>query len=124
VPRTTACAILAAVTVLTITIPGTAAQVVEIRLRGHYFSAPATVVVNVAIEPASDHYRLFVEADSERFSRASEIELAGADGKRVHTLQFQNLPEGIYTLRAEVRSRTEILGKATHELRVLGSGAR
>lgn len=123
-PRATACALLAAVTIITFTIPGTATQIVEIRLRGHYFSAPATVVVNIAVEPASDHYRLIVEADSAKFFRASEIELAGANEKRIHTLQFKNLPEGQYMLRAQVQSRTETLGQATQELRVMGIGGR
>ncbi len=114
----------AAVILTTLVTPGNAAQVVEIRLRGHYFSAPATVVVNVAIEPGADNYKLLIEADSAKFFRSSEIELAGVDDKRIHTVQFKNLPEGEYLLRAEVQSRTAVLGQATQELTVMGIGGQ
>jgi hypothetical protein len=111
-----------AVILTSLVIPGTASQVVEIRLRGHYFSAPATVVVNIAIEPAADNYRLVIEADSPKFFRSSKIELTGSDDKRIHTIQFKNLPEGAYMLRAEVQSRTAVLGQASQELTVMGGG--
>jgi hypothetical protein len=114
--------VLAALILASLVIPGTASQVVEIRLRGHYFSAPATVVVNIAIEPGADDYRLVIEADSPRFFRSSRIELTGADGQRIHTIQFKNLPEGVYMLRAEVQSRTAVLGQASQELTVMGGG--
>lgn len=117
--RRAAYAILAAVT---LTIPGSAAEIVQIHLRGHYFSAPANVIVNVTIEPDAENHTLLIEADSDRFVRSSEMELSGAQEKRIHTIQFKNLPEGQYTLRAEVRSRTEVRGKATQELTVMGVG--
>lgn len=103
---------------------GSAAQVVEIMLRGHYYSAPATVILNVAIEPDADNYRLAVEAESERFFRSSTLELEGESDKRIHTIQFKNLPEGEYILRAEVRSKTAVRGKAQQELTVTGVGGR
>lgn len=120
--RPAASTFLAAVTLASLIIPGNASQIVEIRLRGHYFSAPATVVVNVAVEPGDDNYRLVIEADSAKFFRSSEIELAGAGGQRIHTIQFKNLPEGAYMLRAEVQSRTGVLGQTSQELTVMGGG--
>ena len=101
--------LVAAVAVTTLVTPASATQVVEIRLRGHYFSAPATVVVNVAIEPGADNYKLLIEADGSSFFRSSEIELTGLSDKRIHTFQFKNLPEGVYVLRAAVESRTAVL---------------
>jgi hypothetical protein len=124
VRRTAARFALAAIILSTFGTIGSAARVVEIRLRGHYFPAPATVIVNIAIEPASDNYQLLVEADSETFFRASQIDLAGMDEKRVHTLQFKNLPGGEYSLRAELRSKTDVLGQATQALTVTGMGGR
>ena len=114
----------AVVALTTLVTPGSAAQVVEIRLRGHYFSAPATVIVNVAIEPDAENRRLTIEADSARFFTSSQVELVGASDKRIHTMQFKNLPEGDYVLRAEVRSKTELRGQAMQELTVTGVGGR
>jgi hypothetical protein len=115
---------LAAATLTMLPIRGSAGEIVEIHLRGHYFSAPATVIVNVAIEPDANNHTLLIEADSARFYRSSELELAGELEKRIHTIQFKGLPEGIYTLRAEVRSLTETRGQATQELTVTGMGGQ
>lgn len=120
--RTAAIAILAIIATPLLAVRGSAAQVVEIMLRGHYFPAPATVIVNVAIHPDIDNYRLVIEADSERFFRSSQIELTGDTDKRIHTIQFKNLPEGAYVLRAEVRSRTEVRGHTQQNLTVTGIG--
>jgi hypothetical protein len=121
VRRTTAIALLAIVTPM-LAVRGSAAQVVEIMLRGHYYSAPATVIVNVAIHPDAENHRLVIEADSERFFRSSQLELSGDKDKRIHTIQFKNLPEGQYVLRAEVRSRTEVRGQTQQNLTVTGVG--
>jgi len=122
VRRPAAWTILAVLIIASLAAPGSASQIVEIRLRGHYFSAPATVVINIAIEPDADNHRLVIEADSPKFFRSSKIELTGADGQRIHTVQFKNLPEGAYLLRAEVQSRTGVLGQASQELTVMGGG--
>ena len=121
--RTAARLLMAATTVAALMTSGRASQVVEINVRGHYFSAPATVIVNVAVEPGEQNYKLVIEADSERFFRSSEIELTGVSDKRIHTMQFKNLPEGEYELRAEVRSRRDILGKAMRAVTVMGVNA-
>ena len=118
--RKTAWILLGAAALAAATTPGRATQLVEISVRGHYFSAPATVIVNVAVEPGNRNYKLVLEADSERFFRSSEIELSGASDKRIHTMQFKNLPEGEYELRAEVRSRTSVLGMDSKALTVMG----
>src|SRR5688572_31039680 len=88
--------------------PGDAAEVVELRLHGHYFAEPATVHVTIAVEPDANNRVLRIEADSHQMFRGSEIDLNGANEKRIHTIQFKNLPAGHYTLRAEVRSSTEV----------------
>ena len=93
--------------VLTWVAPGDARDVVEMRLFGHYFAEPATVRITVAVEPDAENRMLRVEADGEEMFRASEIELAGADEKRLHSLEFRNLKAGYYTLRAEVHPDPE-----------------
>jgi hypothetical protein len=103
---------------------GDANEVVEIRLRGRYYAEPATVQVTVAVEPDAVNKALRIEAESERMFRSSEITLAGAGEKRIHVIEFKNLPAGEYTLSAQVFSSDDMRGVATQQLTVSGSGAR
>jgi hypothetical protein len=95
-------------------------DVVEIRLRGRYYSEPATVRVLVAVEPDDANRTLVVEADGERLFRSSEVTLEGDRDQRVHTVEFKNLPAGEYVLRAEVRSASKIRGIDEAQLLVVG----
>ena len=97
-----------------------AKEIVEIRLRGHFFPAPATIPITVAVEPGADNRSLIVEADSDDYYRSSMIELDGEREKRLHTVEFKSLPAGEYVLRAQVRSKTDVLGTAVNELVVTG----
>ena len=101
--------------------PSPAREIVEIRVRGHYFSAPATVPITVAVEPGAQNRMLIVEADSEDYFRSSGVELAGENEKRLHSVEFKSLPAGEYTIRAEVRSKSEVLGSAVGGLVVTGT---
>lgn len=97
-----------------------AQELVEIRVRGHYFTAPATVPITVAVEPAAQNRMLVVEADSDGYFRSSAVELAGEKEKRLHSVEFKSLPAGEYTLRAQVLSKNEVLGTAVGGLVVTG----
>jgi len=97
-----------------------AKEIVEIRLRGQFWTAPATVAFIVAVEPGASNRALFVEADGEDFYRSSEVELDGEKEKRLHTIEFKSLPAGDYILRAEVRSDTKVLGATQQKLLVTG----
>jgi hypothetical protein len=97
-----------------------AKEIVEIKLHGYYFAAPATVPITVAVEPGEKNRILVVEVDSEDYFRSSGVELDGDREKRLHSVEFKSLPAGEYTLRAEVRSKTEVLGTATGALVVTG----
>jgi hypothetical protein len=101
--------------------PSPAREIVEIRVRGHYFSAPATVPITVAVEPGAQNRMLIVEADSEDYFRSSGVELAGENEKRLHSVEFKSLPAGEYTIRAEVRSKSDVLGSAVGGLVVTGT---
>ena len=103
---------------------GDAREVVEIRLHGHYYSEPATVQITVAVEPAANHRALVIEADGESYFRSSALTLSGETDKRLHSVEFKNLPAGTYTLRAQVRSAEEVLATATQDLVVTGMGGR
>jgi hypothetical protein len=99
-----------------------AADVVEIRLRGHFFAEPATVEITVAVEPDADNRTLRIEADGDRLFRSTEVKLEGVSDKKLHTVEFKNLPAGSYELRAEVLSRDKVRGMATQALVVAGGG--
>jgi hypothetical protein len=103
---------------------GTAKDVLEIRLRGHYYAEPATVHITVAVEPAANHRALVIEADGEHYFRSSAVMLDGEKEKRLHSVEFKNLPAGSYTLRAQVRSAADVLATATQDLIVTGGGGR
>ena len=122
--RTIAWTCLTALLALSGVTPGDARDVVEIRLHGRYFIEPATVRILVAVEPDAENRALLIEADGEQLYRSSELSLSGASEKRLHNVEFRNLPAGYYTLRAQVRSSHDIRGSASQELVVTGSGAQ
>lgn len=101
---------------------GDARDVVEIRLHGRYFVEPATVHIIVAVEPNAENRVLRIEADGDSMYRSSELTLSGIDEKRLHSVEFRNLPAGHYALRAEVRSTNDVRGSASQDLVVTGSG--
>src|SRR5687767_5009059 len=97
-----------------------AKELVEIKVHGHYFAAPATVPITIAVEPGAQNRLLVVEVDSDDYFRSSGVELDGDKEKRLHSVEFKSLPAGEYTLRAQVLSKTDVLGVATGELVVTG----
>ena len=101
--------------------PAKGNEIVEIRLHGHYFSAPANVQITIALEPAANQRALIVEADGEHYFRSSALMLEGANEKRLHSVEFKSLPAGSYTLRARVMSARDVLATATQELLVTGT---
>lgn len=103
---------------------GLAKDILEIRLRGHYYAEPATVLITVAVEPDPRHRTLVVEADGQNYFRSSAVMLDGENEKRLHSVEFKNLPAGAYTLRAQVRSTEGVLATATQDLVVTGIGQR
>jgi len=113
-------AMLVAVILVTGTLLAPAKEIVEIRVRGHYYAAPATVPVVIAVEPRSENRTLVVEADGEEYFRSSEVELDGEKEKRLHSLEFTRLPAGEYILRAQVKSKSGVLATAVRELVVTG----
>lgn len=100
---------------------GSGKDIVALRIPGYYYSEPATVQVTVSVEPDARNRTLRLEADGERFFRATEENLEGAEEKRVHVIQFRNLPSGEYTLRAEVLSADSVRGTAVQQLTVVGN---
>jgi len=99
----------------------TAADLVAIRLNGHYYAEPATVQITVAVQPDQANRTLRVEADGDSFFRSAEVTLNGSDEKRIHVVEFRNLPAGTYEVRAEVLSSNAVRGTAVQDVEVMGS---
>ena len=93
---------------------------VEIRLSGHYFAAPATVQLVIAVEPSSNNRTLRVEADGDNMYTSTEMPLAGDREQRLHTIMFKNLAAGEYTLRAQVLSNDDVRSQAEQRIMVTG----
>jgi len=111
---------LVAFTIAFVGIATSAKDSVEIRISGHYFSAPATVQLVVAVEPDSKNRTLRVEADGDNMYTSTEMQLAGDREQRLHTIQFKDLSAGEYTLRAQVLSNTDV--RSQDEARIMVSG--
>lgn len=103
-------------------VPLAGEDVVEIRLRGFYFTEPATVPITIAVEPAAHHRALVVEADGEHYFRSSAVPLDGENEKRLHTVEFRSLPAGTYVLRAHVLSGQKVVAADAAALVVTGPG--
>lgn len=116
--------LLTAVLMATTVLRGSAADCVGIQIHGHYFSEPATVRLVVTVEPDEANRTLRIEADGDRLFRSTEVNLEGLSEKRLHTVEFKNLPAGAYEIRAEVFSASEMRGMAADVLTVLGAGTR
>ena len=97
-----------------------AKEIVEIRIHGHFWRAPATVPITIAVEPGTNNRELIIEADSDDFYRSSTIELDGENEKRLHLVEFKSLPAGDYVVRAQVKSKSQVLGTAVNALVVTG----
>ncbi len=104
-----------------VAVSGSANDLVQIRVNGHFFAEPATVEITVAVEPEQENRTLRIEADGDRYFRSSEITLEGSSEKRLHTVEFRNLPAGTYEVRAEVLSTKDVRGMAVQDVEVMGS---
>ena len=109
------------VAVMVVTGMASAAEpVVDLKIRGHVLTAPATLMVTVRVPPDERNRALAVMVDSGDFSRRSTIELDGEYDAPVHQMLFKELPEGDYVVAAEVLGADDVRGYAYAELRVLG----
>jgi hypothetical protein len=61
--------------------------------------APATLWVQVRVEPNANNRALEVIADSIQFYRSSQIQLDGERAPRIVALDFRGVPSGEYEIR-------------------------
>jgi hypothetical protein len=98
-----------------------AADVVELRVRGRYLVAPATVRILVVVEPDAANRTLRVEMDGDLMFRASARRLEGAAEKRLHEIEFRDVPAGQYRVLAAVLSTRDVRGTAVERVDIIDS---
>ena len=65
--------------------------------------APATVRIEVLLEPDEKNRWLEIVVDSGDYYRSSMIELDGAGAVRFHSVQYRSMPAGTYDVHVTVR---------------------
>ena len=95
---------------------GIAKDIVEIRLRGHFYAEPATVRITVAVEPAPNHRALLIEADGE-----TVISVQRTQGRMRHTQLEVDLPWAVvWTIKRGKVLRTQGYMSKAHALEAVG----
>ena len=65
--------------------------------------APATVRIEVLLEPDERNRWLEIVVDSGGYYRSSMIELDGSGAARFHSVQYRSMPAGTYDVQVTVR---------------------
>lgn len=67
-----------------------------------YTKAPATMRIEVSVEPAAGNRTLEFVIDSPGYYRSSTIALGGERAPRLHAVQFRSIPAGAYHVRVSL----------------------
>jgi hypothetical protein len=84
--------------------PARAAARVVLRVTPSYAQAPATVRIEVTVEPDEQNRALLIGLDSGEYYRSSSIALEGADAARFYTVHYSSVPAGAYQVQVEVQT--------------------
>jgi hypothetical protein len=101
----------------------TADEPVSIRVSPAQSLAPATLLIQVKVEPHAGNRAVDVAAVSDGFYRSSTIPLDGDDGPKMTTLQYIGVPSGEYQVtaalitgdgkrKAVARAQVSVIGSA------------
>ena len=85
---------------LAIAVPAGAGEKLAMRVSPAFSYAPATLIVQLSIEPDSDNRVVRVTAESADFYRSSDIALEGDRAPRTNVIQYRSLPAGDYQVRS------------------------
>jgi hypothetical protein len=87
--------------------------------------APANLVVRTTIERDAANRAIEIVAESDRYYRASEVELNGLMAPRTATFEFHSLPSGTYEVKARLLDgERRSLAVARQEINVMMSGGK
>ena len=71
----------------------------NMRVSPQFSSAPATVTIQITVEPDADNRAIAIAADGDAFFRSSSVPLDGANAPHTIALEYRNLPPGTYEIR-------------------------
>jgi hypothetical protein len=71
----------------------------NMRVSPQFSSAPATVTIQITVEPDADNRAIAIAADGDAFFRSSSVPLDGAEAPHTIALEYRNLPPGTYEIR-------------------------
>jgi hypothetical protein len=99
-----------------IALPAGASEKLTMRVSPAYSYEPASVTIQLSIEPDSDNRAIQVIAESADFYRSCEVELDGDRAPRTSVFWYRSLPAGDYEVRSVLRSDA---GKSVRRLATL-----
>jgi hypothetical protein len=85
--------------VLAMTLPAGAADKLGMRVSPAMVFEPATLRIQLSVEPDADNRALRVVAESVDFYRSSEIQMDGEQAPRSSVVSYRSLPAGDYSVQ-------------------------
>ena len=77
--------------------------------------APAVVIIEVLVEPASENRFLDFVVDSGDYYRSSRVQLTGAAAPRVSVVEFRAVPAGAYDVLISMSGEAGTVRARLHE---------
>jgi len=110
---------------LTITLPAGGADKLAMRVSPAMMYDPATLTIQLSVEPDSDNRALLVVAESVDFYRSSDIQLDGERAPRTSVISYRSLPAGEYSVQGVlVGTNGRARAQVSRVVMVIGAGGR
>lgn len=108
-----------------IALPAGAGDKLAMRVFPAYSYEPASLTIQLSVEPDSDNRAIQVIAESADFYRSSEVELDGVRAPRRSVFWYRSLPAGDYEVRSLlIGSRGQERAMVSQAVTVLRAGGR
>jgi hypothetical protein len=113
------------VALLVIVTPAGAGEKLAMRVSPAYSYEPASLTIQLSIEPDAENRLVRVTAESAQFLRSSDLALDGDRAPRTNMIWYRGLPAGDYDVRSLLLgARGEERATVSQALSVLGTGGR
>ncbi|MDE3155597.1 MAG: hypothetical protein KGN76_10875 [Acidobacteriota bacterium] len=116
--------LLAGALILLGTQPVAGADGVDVHVSPHVAGAPATLRIDIGITPASSDRTLEVWTDSGHYARSSAWTLDGANGPRLFTVEWPDLPAGHYRVFVRLTYKDDRHVTAEDSADIMGTNTR
>ena len=82
------------------TAPSGAGANLDMRVSPAVSMEPALLKIQYRVEPDAANRRILITVESGDFYRSSEIQLEGDNAPRTRTIEYRNVPAGVYEISA------------------------